>query len=121
MNTELFLQCCGMGLLGLLLHVLIKYRSLLNRAKAANSAIGFGVFIKNEIIGICISFVVLVMFVIGFDELANYKPVVLNGAKWLFSFVGYAGSSVLLSFFSKSEKALLKVIDKKTNIADSKE
>ncbi|MFB6456475.1 hypothetical protein ACE38W_14475 [Chitinophaga sp. Hz27] len=118
MTPTLFFQCFGIGILGMLLHLLVKARSLKARSIAANKPWSFTRFILDDSLGLAISLVCLLLCVIGFDEIIKAKPVVADFAKWFFAFVGYTGSSVLLSLFSKSEKQILDTIDKKTNIAD---
>lgn len=121
MTPLLFIECFVMGLSGQLMHLFVKFRGLRKRAKAANTTITFPQFVKEDVINIAICITGLVMVFLGLDEIAKYKPEIMNVVKWFFGLIGFTGSSIVLAFFSSSEKLLLKVIDKKTNIADGKE
>jgi len=51
--------------------------------------------------------------------LIHFKPGLADWTKAFFVAVGFMGDSVLQSLLSRSEKQILDVIDKKTNLADS--
>lgn len=120
MTANLFLQCVGCGFIGILFHILLKIKALKKRSKAANINFSYVEFISEESITIAISAVAVVIFIIVLPELINYRSWIQDWVRFLFVFVGFTGSSILQSFFSKTEKNLLDVIDKKTNIADNK-
>lgn len=120
MTGNLFLQCVGCGFLGILFHILLKIKALKRRSKAANIKFSYAEFISDECITIAISAVSVVIFIIILPELINYREWVQDWVRFMFVSVGFMGSSILQSFFSKTEKNLLDVIDKKTDIADDK-
>lgn len=113
------LQLIPPALLGVLFHLfVVKLPSARRKSKAANIPFSPAAYIKEEwdiIVGnlICVS-----MLIIGIDELAKWKPSIINAVKWLFFFVGISGSSVFMYAFSRVDKTFKKIIDIKTNVAD---
>lgn len=120
MTLDLFLQCLGMGLLGMLWHTLQGAQKQRKRAKAANTPFAFGAFLKDQALALASTIVALIIIIFLFDELADFKPVVWKAVKFFMTLVGFCGNSLLSAALGGAEKKLLKVIDKKTDIADGK-
>ncbi|HWV69515.1 hypothetical protein [Chitinophaga sp.] len=121
MTALLFLKCIGCGLLGIAVHLFFEIRDIRKQSLAANKPTSRWGIIKTESDNIILSVLAVVVFTVGFDEIAKAKPVILEWVKWFFIFVGFAGSYILFALFSKAKKQILEVIDKKTNIADGVE
>lgn len=117
-----YIQCILMGLLGIAAHLLLfKIPAERKRAKAANVKFDFLVYMSNDIYAIMGAFVTLTMCIIGIDEIIGYKPSVLGFVKWFFGFVGYTGSSVMVSLFGKFGDKVQGIVNVKTDIADEKQ
>jgi hypothetical protein len=114
----MYLQCFLIGLLGVLFHQIIKIRSLRKRTIAANKKWSFSEYVYNDWPSMVLAVLSIVIVLIIQSELMNRWPWLQEWLKALYIGVGYMGSSILQSFLSKSEKQLLTIIDKKTNIAD---
>lgn len=121
MTLSLYLQCVAMYIFGQVLHVLlVKVPAARQRSIIANETFTFGKYWKSDWHLIVANQVFGAMLIIGLDQIANWKPFILEYLKWFFAGLGYVGSSAILAKFSKYEKTLQNVIDIKTNIADSK-
>lgn len=116
MTLSLYLQCGLMYIIGQALHLFV-FKIPAAKARAANGNIEFSfkqywnsdwhLIIGNQLLGI--------MILIGLDQLAHFRPAIMEYVKWFFAAVGYMGSSAILSKFSQYEKAIQSVIDIKTN------
>lgn len=108
------------GILGILIMILVKLRSLKERNKVANETFSVISYFKDDYITLLLALVSLLVLLIGVPHLLAYKP---DWADWfwlIFVLWGYTGTSILLAFFSRAEAKINKVIDIKTDIADNK-
>lgn len=117
MTLSLYLQCGAMYIIGQLLHLFVfKIPAAKKRATAGNIEFSFKQYwnsdwhliIGNQLLGLAL--------MIGFDQIAHFRPAVIDYNKWFFIAVGYMGSSAILTKFSQYEKAVQSVIDVKTNL-----
>lgn len=109
------------GILGQILHIIaVKLPAVKKRALAANMGFDPAQYFKDDWLAIAASAVTILICVFIFDEITGAYPSVVKWAKFLFIFVGYTGSSILLNALSKTEKKIQNVVDIKTNIADNK-
>lgn len=120
MNFTLLIQCLLMGLAGLIIHILKGLGDMQKLAAVSNVPFSVQEYFKKEWVSMTISFVVLLMATVGIDEIINWQPVVLKFVKWFFPVVGFAGDVIIFALFGQTKKWLLAIIDRKTNIADSK-
>lgn len=119
MPVSIYFQCLVAGVLGILFHIFVlKLPALKKRAVAANVEFSPKNFFKEEWISVGSSVITVAIALLVMDELLNFKPSIYNALKGLFVFVGFTGSSILQHALGKTEKAVLNVIDRKTNIAD---
>ena len=110
-----------MGLLGLLFHIFaVKLPAQKRRATAANMPFKPADYFAEDWMAICASVLSVVIVAMLIDELSNFSEYVMKYVKFFFVAVGYMGSSFLQSVLSKTDKAINKVVDIKTNIADGK-
>lgn len=117
----MFLQCFVAGLIGMLLQVfLVKLPSLQLRYKTANERLTLGAFLQAEWITLCGSALTILAIVYCLDEVLGLKPDLVKVIKWLFVFVGFTGSSIIMAMFSRTAKVLNGIVDEKTNVADGK-
>lgn len=117
----MLIQCFIAGLIGMLLHIfLVKLPSALNRSQMANVRLTPAKFFREEWITITGSALTVLAIVYCLDELLNLKPELVKIIKWLFIFVGFTGSSIIMALFSRTAKTLNSIIDVKTDIADNK-
>lgn len=108
------------GLLGILFHVfVIKFPAVKGRAKAANLNYTFKDYVTEDWTVLIGNLIVVLMLIVGIDELINLKPAIKNYIKWLFFFVGVSGSSLFMYALSIADRKVKSVIDIKTNIADN--
>lgn len=109
------------GLIGILLQVfLVKLPTLRLRYKKANEKLTLQAFLQNDGITLVGSVLTVLALVWCLDEILGLKPELLKVIKWLFIFVGFTGSSIIMALFSKTARVLNSIVDAKTNIADGK-
>ncbi len=118
MTAHLYLECFVAGLMGVIFHLIIKVNALRKRAITANETFSFTMYIQKDWLSVFISVFTVAIVVYAVDEILDYKPVVMKWLKWFFIAVGYMGSSVLQSLLSKTERQVMEVINRKTDVAD---
>lgn len=106
-----YLTLFGLGLLGVILHNLVK----LNDIKKANpdGDVNYGKYFKMEWISILISIIVVIGLVWTSQEVTELA----NAGKWLglgFVAAGYLAQSLLIKFMGKAQK----VLDAKTDASN---
>ena len=118
MTLSLF-QYFVAGVLGMLLHIFaVKYPSLRTKNRTANQDYTFGQYLKEDWSALVSDVVVVLLLTWGVRELLNLKPELEKYITWVFAFVGFTGSSIMLAIFSVANKKFLNMIDEKTNKAD---
>lgn len=119
--NQLYLQCFVAGLLGILFHVfVVKLPSVKARAKAANVEFSIKSYFQDDWVALGAALITVLIAVFALDELLGYRPNVLKYIKYLFFFVGFTGSSLLIALLGKTTKAINDIVDVKTDIADGK-
>jgi hypothetical protein len=119
MTVSLYIQCVAMYILGQALHLfVIKIPAVRKRDRAANIEFSFSDYWKQEWNIIIGNQVLGAVFIIGLDQLVDWKPLILDVVKWFFAAVGAIGSVTIMSKFSTYEKKVLNIIDEKTNLSD---
>ena len=117
---SLYIQCILMFILGQIIYLLwIKVPSLKHKASSLNKPFSYlelwhcdaNVIIGLNVLGISIF--------IGLDQIIHYRPDAINYLKWCFWLVGAFGCTVGFKYFSRYEKTLLSMIDKKSNAFDA--
>lgn len=121
MDSKLYLLCSLLGLLGVLFHIFaVKAPQAQKRAEAANVPFKLIDYLKSDSLAITASIITVVIMVFLLDEIIGYNPSFIRYVKFGFVFVGYTGSSLLITLLGKFDKGITVIIDKKTNIADAK-
>lgn len=109
------------GTFGILLHLFaVKLPSLKEKARVGNLPFSFGEYLKDDWIALSANFLTLGILIFCWDEIVGFNAAVANYAKWLFVFVGFTGSSIVLAALSVTNKRIMSVIDYKTNVYDGK-
>lgn len=108
------------GLLGLLFVTLAKASSMKKDFEVANQTFVFKKFIKDELIAISMSFIVILLMAITIKEWVKVSPKVSDYVTIIFAMGGAIGSWAFLLFLGKSKRYIRKIIDEKTNMADGK-
>lgn len=117
---QLYINCVIGGILGMLFHLFaVKLPAVKKRATAANLKFNIKDYFKDDYLALISNVLMLVILVWALDEIVGYNPSFIRGAKFFFIFVGYTGSSFLIDKFGKYDKTTNKIVDEKTNIADS--
>lgn len=119
MNTTYYLDCVWAAVIGILIHVIVvKMPSYATRAKAANKKFSIVEYLNDEWLPILGTMVSTAAILYVWDEWVGFHPMILKYAKSWFIFIGFTGSSLLLSILGRAGKKLNNLIDVKTDIAD---
>ena len=108
------------GLLGLLFVTLAKMSSVRKDFRVANKTFVTKRFFEDELIGISMSIVFILIMAITYKEWKGYRPWLETYIRLIFLMGGAVGSWAFMLFLGKSKKYIRNVIDLKTNIADEK-
>jgi hypothetical protein len=121
MNLNTYLLCFLTGLLGIFFHlVTVKIPSVKKQSLAANLPFTYLGYLKDDALPIISSLCSVLILLLILDELIAFKPAVLPFVKVGFAFVGFTGSSILLSLFSRVSAQINRAVDWKTDVADGK-
>lgn len=114
-----YILCFCAGILGISFHIFaIKLPSLQRRAKVANTKFSLKDYFADDWVSLGASIITVLIAILALDELLGYRPNLLGYIKYFFFFVGFTGSSILVSLLGKTDKAINAIIDTKTDIAD---
>jgi hypothetical protein len=96
MSTQLYLQCFGIGSLGILFKLIWSALMVDKKLRLANQRINFKDYIKDDALGILASFVALFIFLVMISEYLNWQPWIINYIKSIFVFVGFGAGDLLI-------------------------
>lgn len=108
------------GLLGLIFVTLAKMQSVKKDFMVANKNFVVKKFLEDELIGISMSIVFVLLMALTIKEWVNIKPWAENYVTIIFAMGGAIGSWAFMLFLGKSKKYIRGVVDRKTDIADGK-
>lgn len=118
MTPKLYALCVAFWFLGqgvdLMLLTIPTLRELFKKANMEFSMKEYWKHDWNKIIGIQL---LGIMLILGLEQIIHWKPQVLVYASGSFGLAGMIASTIA-SRYGKYKKAIMSVIDKKTNIAD---
>ena len=121
MGNQLYINCLIGGILGMAFYLFaIKIPAVKARALTANMPFSMKAYFKEDYLAIIASLLAVFICVWLLDEMIGYNPSFLRYIKFFFLFIGYTGSSLLVSVLGKFDKTVQKVVDIKTNLADGK-
>lgn len=109
----------GAGLLGVLIHCLIKLDSLRKDAKAANVSFNW---VKNywdvDAFAILLSVAVSLLWHLVYPEVAAYYPKLQGFITVSYATMGALGSYIIQLVLGRAKKFIRNIVDKKTNDLD---
>jgi hypothetical protein len=114
MNLQLYLACFGVALVGMLLQIVLKLKSLQDKATAANVEFNARIYFRKDWLSTIASLLTIILFLLFIDNILKWKPAVVDFLKIFFGFVGYTGSDIASRLFSVVNKQINNVIDLKT-------
>jgi hypothetical protein len=115
---EMYKELILMATLGQFIHICAKALSLKQKAKIGNASFSFWKFLIDDSLRIAITFAFVTILLYNTKEAVSLYPKLEILMKVVFAAVGYAGSDLVLRVGGKTSRAIDKVIDIKTNIAD---
>lgn len=118
MNFQLYLTCFGVALVGMTLQIVLKLKSLQDKATAANVEFNARIYFRKDWLSTIASLLTIILFLLFIDNILKWKPAVVDFLKIFFGFVGYTGSDIASRLFSVVNKQINNVIDLKTGPTD---
>lgn len=118
MTTELYIHCLAASLIGALLHVLVKIRSLAQDHKVANLEFSIKDYLNKDKWALIVDVLCSLILVYVIDEWLEMDSRIIGKIKSIFVFVGFTGSYVVLQLMSVAKKKFRDAVDYKTNEAD---
>jgi hypothetical protein len=115
-NTYIF--CFIAGLIGILFHICLKIPEMKKRFKVANIEFSLSKYFQDDMWGIIASIVTVIAAIFILDEIVDFYPALLKWSKFFFIFIGYTGSSLLVTALGKTADYVNKIVDVKTDVAD---
>lgn len=111
------------GFIGMILHMLMKARSIQSKARQANVQFKFWSYFTDDWLSHLISAVAVVLYVyLVRHRVMNTDPVSLtNWHETILAFsatVGYSGADIVSRFFSFTNRRINAAIDHKTTLGD---
>lgn len=119
METELYIKCFVVALVGMSLQTVLKLKSLKSKAKVANVQFSISDYFREDWLSISASLLTIIMVLLFIDEVFNINQKIINYIKIGFAFVGYTGSDIASRLFSVVNKKINDAIDYKTTLADT--
>lgn len=107
------------AILGLLFVTLAKMSSTKKDFEAAGHEFHAKKFLRDELIGIAMSVVFILLMALTIDEWVTISPKVADFVTCIFGMGGAIGSWAFLLFLGRSKKYIRTVVDIKTNIVDN--
>ena len=108
------------GLLGLLFSIVYKYVRINQRAKTANEKVSFKQYLSDDWGGMILNLLGVFIILVIIPDAINYNPKVGLFLSALFVLAGFGGGNIVATALSKSDKRVMKIIDRKTDVADDK-
>lgn len=118
MTHEIYYQCVLACLIGNLLHIAFKVRSLAVDHKIANLQFSVGKYIKDDKWALIVDAASSFALVYLADEWLDFDERILGKIKSIFVFVGFTGSYVVLQVMSVAKRKFRSAVDFKTNKSD---
>lgn len=118
MTHQIYFQCVIACLIGNLLHIAFKVRSLAVDHKIANLQFSIGKYISNDKWALIVDAGASFALVYLADEWLDFDERILGKIKSIFVFVGFTGSYVILQAMSVAKKKFRNAVDFKTNKSD---
>lgn len=107
------------GLVGVLIHCLLKIKDLSEYGRKANIKFGIKDYLSKDWLGISLSIVMVFVWLLIFGEVGSKYPKILDFIQASFVGMGLFGSYIIQKFFNRGKNYIQDVIDRKTDIADA--
>ena len=114
---DIHLQAILIAILGMALQVTLKIYSLKVKAEKANITLTVGGYFKQDWLMMVASIITIIIFVFLIDDIMNLHTSAIYYIKFLFAFVGYTGSDIILRLFSIANKKINAIINQQTDHA----
>src|SRR5690348_11855740 len=111
MTTELYIHCCIACLIGNMLHIAVKIRSLAIDHKKANLEFSIGDYMKMDKWALVVDLLASLVIVYLVDEWLDLDSRLLGKIKSIFVFVGFTGSYVILQAMSVAKSKYRQAVD----------
>lgn len=121
MTHELYIQCVLACLIGNIIHIAFKVRSLAVDHKHANLQFSFGTYLRDDKWALIVDALSSFGLVFIADEWLDIDPRVLGKIKSIFVLVGFSGSYVILQMMSVAKSNFRKSVDFKTTKSDEQD
>jgi len=119
MTHELYYQCVIACLIGNIIHIAFKVRSLAVDHKVANLQFSLGGYLKDDKWALIVDALSSFGLVFVADEWLDMDPRILGKIKSIFILVGFSGSYMILQLMSVAKSNFRKSIDFKTDKSDA--
>jgi hypothetical protein len=121
--TTMIREIALVGFIGMVLHILMKGRSIQDKAIKANVQFSFFKYLLEDWLSHSISTVAVTLYVLLVkNRVANLDPITATSLHELIlafsATVGYSGADIVSRFFSFTNRKINAAIDHKTTIAD---
>ena len=119
MTFSTYILCFVAGLLGIFFHIFaVKMPAVKTSAQVGNVPFTYRAFFQDELAAILASLLMVIILLVVLQEIIAYQPAVVPYLKAGFVFVGYTGSSLLVSWLGKAQDKINSIVNIKTNTAD---
>lgn len=114
---DIHLQAILIALLGMALQVTLKIYSLKVKASNANIKLTVGGYFKQDWLMLLAAIITIIIFVLLIDDMMHLHANAVHYIKFLFAFIGYTGSDLILRFFSAANRKINAIINQQTDHA----
>lgn len=121
MTHEQYIQCTIASLIGMVIHVLVKFQALKKDYDKGNAIYTFARFVKDDWIALSLDVFSCVGIIYAFDEWSGWTPWIISKIKTIFLFVGLGSSWIVMTLASKAKEKFRVYIDNQTGPAENKE
>ena len=118
MTPKDYITLAIISLLGMGLQMLLKARSIQEKARKANVVFSFKEYLFDDRISHGVSLITIALFMFFITEAINFNPIVADYLKLGFGFIGYSSADIASRIFSVVNKRVNNAIDYKTTQAD---
>lgn len=115
-----YIQCTIASLIGMVIHVLVKFQALKTDFDKSNGIYTFSRFLKDDWLALSIDVTTCVGIIYAFDEWAGFTPWIISKIKTIFVFVGGFSSWIMMTLFSKAKDKFRAFVDQQTGPAENK-
>lgn len=119
MTQELYIHCFIACIIGNILHVALKIKSLQEDYRIANLEFSVGGYLKQDKWALIVDLLASAVMVYLVDEYLDMDSRIIGKIKTIFVFIGFTGSYVILQLMSVAKSRFRKAVDHKTTMIDT--